>query len=34
MGNYIDNDELEVELQKWMDSSPDIEKRVPSERLG
>lgn len=31
---YIDNDELERELEAWRDSASDVEQRVPSERLG
>lgn len=32
--NYIDNDELERELENWRQSAENPEERVPSERLG
>lgn len=31
--HYVENQELVDELQKWVDSNPDIEKRVVSDRL-
>lgn len=31
---YVDNNELEQELEKWRLSSPNPDERVPSERLG
>ena len=34
MDNYIDNEELEAELEKWRLSAAKPEDRVPSERLG
>ena len=34
MNNYIDNTELEEELEKWRLSADKVEDRMPSERLG
>ncbi len=34
MNNYIDNTELEEELDKWRLSADKVEDRIPSERLG
>lgn len=34
MKNYIDNTELEEELEKWRLSADKVEDRIPSERLG
>lgn len=32
--NYIDNDELQAEMDAWRASSSNPDERVPSERLG
>lgn len=34
MANYIDNEELQAEMNKWRDSAENPDDRVPSERLG